>query len=136
MSQMKTFPLPVVSNDQERKPGNRGGLLLISARHQDKTTIFDLSGDIDFASSPKVRDSVLREIRESRTPRVVVNLSQVRYMDSSGVASLVEGLKASRDLGSRFILVGLSTSTRDVLQLSRLIKVFEVYDNEEQAMTS
>jgi anti-sigma B factor antagonist len=108
----------------------------ISARRQDKTTIFDISGDIDFANSPVVRDSVLREIREGRTPRVVVNLSQVRYMDSSGVASLVEGLKASRDLGSRFILFGLSTSAREVLQLSRLIKVFEVYDNEEQAMAS
>ena len=110
--------------------------MLISARHQDKTTIFDLSGDIDFASSPRVRDLVLREIRESRTPRVVVNLSKVRYMDSSGVASLIEGLKASRDLGSRFILCGLSTSTREVLQLSRLIKVFEVYDTEEQALAS
>ena len=108
----------------------------ISTRRNDKATIFDLSGDIDFASSPLVRDSVLREIRESRSPRVLVNLSQVRYMDSSGVASLVEGLKASRDLGSRFILVGLSTSTRDVLHLSRLIKVFEIYDNEEQAMAS
>jgi anti-sigma B factor antagonist len=108
----------------------------ISARRQDKTTVFDISGDIDFANSPVVRDSVLREIRESRTPRVVMNLSQVRYMDSSGVASLVEGLKASRDLGSRFILYGLSTSAREVLQLSRLIKVFEVYDNEEQAMAS
>jgi anti-sigma B factor antagonist len=108
----------------------------ISTRRNDIATIFDLSGDIDFANSPKVRDSVLREIRESRTPRVVLNLSQVRYMDSSGVASLVEGLKASRDLGSRFILVGLSTSTRDVLHLSRLIKVFEIYDNEEQAMAS
>ncbi len=108
----------------------------ISTRRNDKATIFDLSGDIDFANSPKVRDSVLREIRECHTPRVLVNLSQVRYMDSSGVASLIEGLKASRDLGSRFILVGLSKSTRDVLQLSRLIKVFEVYDNEEQAMAS
>jgi anti-sigma B factor antagonist len=108
----------------------------ISTRRNDKATIFDLSGDIDFANSPKVRDSVLREICEIRTSRVVVNLSQVRYMDSSGVASLVEGLKASRDLGSRFILVGLSTSARDVLQLSRLIKVFEIYDNEEQAMAS
>jgi anti-sigma B factor antagonist len=57
-------------------------------------------------------------------------------MDSSGVASLVEGLKASRDLGSRFILVGLSTSAREVLQLSRLLKVFEIYDSEEQAMGS
>jgi anti-anti-sigma regulatory factor len=57
-------------------------------------------------------------------------------MDSSGVASLVEALKASRDLCSRFILAGLSTSARDVLQLSPLIKVFEVCDNEEQAMPS
>jgi anti-sigma B factor antagonist len=108
----------------------------ISIRRNGKITIFDLSGDIDFANSPRVRDSVLREIREGHTPRVVVNLSQVRYIDSSGVASLVEGLKASRDLGSRFILFGLSTSAREVLQLSRLIKVFEVYDNEDQAMAS
>ena|SRR6266436_2446703 len=108
----------------------------ISARRHDKTTIFDLSGDIDFASSQETRQSVLREIRESRASRVVVNLSQVRYIDSSGVASLIEGLKASRDLGSRFILFGLSASAREVLQLSRLMKVFEVYDNEEQAMAS
>ncbi len=108
----------------------------ISTRRNGKITIFDLSGDIDLANSPVVRDSILREIRESQTPRVVVNLSQVGYIDSSGVASLVEGLKASRDLGSRFILFGLSTSAREVLQLSRLMKVFEVYDSEEQAMAS
>jgi anti-sigma B factor antagonist len=108
----------------------------ISTRRYDKTTIFDLSGDIDFANSPKVRDSVLREIRDSHAPRVAVNLSQVHYIDSSGVASLIEGLKASRDLGSRFILFGLSRPAREVLQLSRLIKVFEIYDSEEQVMTS
>ena len=108
----------------------------ISARRHDKTTIFDLSGDIDFSNSRNVRDLVLREIRESRAARVVVNLSQVRYIDSSGVASLVEGLKAARDLGSRFILVGLSTSAREVLQLSRLLGVFEVYENEQEALAS
>ncbi len=106
----------------------------ISARRNDKTTIFDLSGDIDFANSPEVRQSVLREIRENRVARVVVNLSSVHYIDSSGVASLVEGLKASRDLGSRFILFGLSTAAREVLQLSRLLKVFEIYDSEEEAL--
>jgi len=110
--------------------------VLISARRHDKSTILDVSGDIDFANSVEVRQSLLREIRGIRAPRVVVNLSQVRYMDSSGVASLVEGLKASRDLGSRFILFGLSPSVREVLQLSRLIKVFEVYDNEEQALAA
>ena len=106
----------------------------ISTRRMDGTTIFDLSGDIDFANSPEVRQSLLREIRESRVPRVVVNLSGVHYIDSSGVASLVEGLKASRDLGSRFILFGLSTAAREVLQLSRLLKVFEIYDSEEAAL--
>jgi anti-sigma B factor antagonist len=65
-----------------------------------------------------------------------MNLSQVRYIDSSGVASLVEGLKAARDLGSRFILFGLSGAAREVLQLSRLLKVFEVYENEQIALSS
>jgi anti-sigma B factor antagonist len=108
----------------------------ISRRQLDKTTIFDVSGDIDLANSPAVRKALLKEIRDDRTPRVVMNLSNVRYIDSSGVASLVEGLKAARDVGSRFILFGLSTSAREVLQLSRLLKIFEVYDNEEQALAA
>ena len=108
----------------------------ISARRHDKTTIFDVSGDIDFANSREVRQSVLLEIQGRGIARVAINLSQVRYIDSSGVASLVEGLKASRDLGSRFILFGLSASARQVLQLSHLIKIFEVYDSEEQALAS
>ncbi|HET7259464.1 MAG TPA: STAS domain-containing protein [Candidatus Acidoferrum sp.] len=106
----------------------------ISSREVERATIFDVSGDIDLANSPAVRKALLREVREKRTPRVVMNLSKVRYIDSSGVASLVEGLKASRDVGSRFILFGLSTTAREVLQLSRLLKIFEVYDNEEQAL--
>jgi anti-sigma B factor antagonist len=108
----------------------------ISVRRLDTTTIFDVKGDIDLANSPEVRKALLREVREVRTARVLMNLSEVRYIDSSGVASLVEGLKASRDLGSRFILFGLSGAAREVLQLSRLLKVFEVYDNEESALAS
>jgi anti-sigma B factor antagonist len=71
----------------------------ITRRQLDKTTIFDVSGDIDLANSPAVRKALLKEIRDDRTPRVVMNLSNVRYIDSSGVASLVEGLKAARDVG-------------------------------------
>lgn len=108
----------------------------ISARRVDQTTIFDIVGDIDLANSPQIRKAVLHEIREERRPKVVMNLTKVRYIDSSGVASLVEGLKASRDAGSRFILFGLSPAAREVLQLSRLLKIFEVYDNEEQFLAS
>jgi anti-sigma B factor antagonist len=108
----------------------------IASRELQKVTIFDITGDIDLANSPAVRKALLREVKEKRTPRVVMNLSKVRYIDSSGVASLVEGLKASRDAGTRFMLIGLSTSAREVLQLSRLLKIFEIYDNEEQALAA
>ena len=107
----------------------------ISARRQDKATIFDVSGDIDLATSPELRKALLYELREARMPRVILNLKAVRYMDSSGVASLVEGLKVSRGLGARLILYGLNTSVREVLQLSKLLKIFEIYENEEQAVS-
>ena len=106
----------------------------ISARHLDKITVFDITGDIDLATSPELRKPLLRELRELRTPRVVLNLKAVRYIDSSGVASLVEGLKASRDVGSRFVLFGLNKTVREVLQLSKLVKIFEIYENEEQSV--
>jgi anti-sigma B factor antagonist len=108
----------------------------ISARHLDKITIFDISGDIDLATSPELRKPLLRELRELRTPRVVLNLKAVRYIDSSGVASLVEGLKASRDVGARFILFGLNTTVREVLQLSKLVRIFEICESEEQAVAT
>jgi anti-sigma B factor antagonist len=106
----------------------------ILARQMDKTTIFDISGDIDLAHSSEVRRVVLIEFREKRTPRVILNLHEVNYIDSSGVASLVEGLKASRDVGSRMILCGLSPIAREVLQLSKLLTIFEIYDTEEKAL--
>lgn len=106
----------------------------ITPRHLENVTIFDVSGDIDLANSPEMRKTLLQEMRDRKTPRVIVNLTKVRYIDSSGVASLVEGLKTSRDLGLRFILFGLSPAAREVLQLSRLLKIFEVHEDEEHAL--
>jgi|SRR5689334_6636388 anti-sigma B factor antagonist len=109
-------------------------MLQIEARHLEKITVFDVSGDIDLASSPELRKALLRELRVLRIPRVVLNLKDVRYIDSSGVASLVEGLKASRDVGSRLILFGLNSAVREVLQLSKLVRIFEITESEEQAV--
>ncbi len=108
----------------------------ISARRIKTVTILDVSGNIDMSNSPEVRKALLHEIRVPGVSRVVLNLSGVDYIDSSGVASLVEGLKASRDLGSRLVLFGLNDSAREVLKISRLLKLFEVYDDETQAMAS
>ena len=86
----------------------------IFCRRHDKVTIFDLSGNIDFANSRQLRESILREIQENRTSHVMVNLSAVRYIDSSGITFLVEAVKALRDRSTRFILFGLSTPVREV----------------------
>jgi len=108
--------------------------LQISVRRVDKTTILEVAGEIDLSSSPEVRKMLLHEFTANRTARVIVNMQRVEYIDSSGVAALIEGLKAARDIGSRLLLSGLSPIAREVLQLSRLLKIFEIYENEEQAL--
>jgi anti-sigma B factor antagonist len=108
----------------------------IAARPAIGGTILDITGDIDLAHSPAMRKALLQEIKEKKTPKVFLNLEKVRYIDSSGIASLVEGLKASRDQGSRLILYGLSKTVREVMELSRLQKIFEIHDSEAQALAS
>jgi anti-sigma B factor antagonist len=106
----------------------------VSTREVGRSTIVDIVGDITLYNAPEIRRLLLSLLKDKRSPRVVVNLARVNYIDSAGVASLVEGLKTSRDLKSGFALYGLSRTTREVLELTRLIKVFEVYDGEEDAL--
>ncbi|HEV2102676.1 MAG TPA: STAS domain-containing protein [Candidatus Acidoferrum sp.] len=108
----------------------------IAARPATGGTILDITGDIDLAHSPAMRKALLQEIKEKKTAKVFLNLEKVRYIDSSGIASLVEGLKASRDMGSRLILYGLSKTVREVMELSRLQKIFEIHESEAQALAS
>ena len=106
----------------------------IATRQQGTSTLVDVQGDIDLYNSPEVRKIILEELKEKKVPRLIVNLTGVRYIDSSGVASLVEGLKVSRTMSSRFMLYGLSPAAREVLELSRLIRVFEVFGTEQEAL--
>jgi len=108
----------------------------IAARPATGGTILDITGDIDLAHSPAMRKALLQEIKEKKTPKVFLNLEKVRYIDSSGIASLVEGLKASRDMGTRLILYGLSKTVREVMELSRLQNIFEIHESEAQALAS
>jgi anti-sigma B factor antagonist len=105
-----------------------------STREIGEATIVDVVGDITLFNTPKVRKVLLDLLKEKRVPRVVVNLEAVGYIDTAGIASLVEGLKLSRDLKSGFALYGLSRRAREVLELTRLINVFEVYNTEEEAL--
>ena len=106
----------------------------ICARRLDTITIFDVTGNIDLASSPDLRKALLHEIQVVRRPRVVLNLTAVGYMDSSGLASLIEGLKASRDLGLRFVLYGLNDTVRQVIHISKLTSFFEIHETEDESV--
>ncbi len=106
----------------------------IMTRQSGDTAIVDVAGDITLYHSPELRKTLLDLIKLKHTPRVVVNMTQVPYIDSAGIASLIEGLKASRDAKTGFALYGLSRVAREVLELTHLTKVFEVYDVESQAL--
>ncbi len=65
----------------------------LSTRQVGNATIVDIVGDITLYNSPEVRRVLLNLLKDKRVPRVIVNLQKVKYIDSAGVASLVEGLK-------------------------------------------
>jgi anti-sigma B factor antagonist len=119
---------------------NRGSMsrpaLKIATRQVGEITILDFTGDITLFNSPEIRKTLLTQLRDKHVPHLLVNMQAVPYIDSSGVASLVEGLKASRELNTRFALSGLSKSARTVLELTHLLRVFEVHETEEDALAA
>ena len=86
-----------------------------------------VTGEVDLYSSPELRRALTRAWT-SKHSRIEVDLSGVEYMDSSGVATLVEGLRATNGKGTRFVLRGPSPPVKKVLHLSRLDTVFEIED--------
>jgi anti-sigma B factor antagonist len=107
-------------------------MLSSSTRVEKGTTIVDVVGQIDMGSSPGLRKTLLDSLKASE--RVAVNLSSVKYIDSSGIASLVEVLKEASSSKKRFILFGLTNAVSQVLQLTRLTGIFEICETEEQAL--
>ncbi len=103
-----------------------------STRVEKGTTIVDVEGQIDLGSSPALRKTLLDSLQE--TERVAVNLMAVKYIDSSGIASLLEVLKAARQSKKKLVLYGLTAAVLQVLQLTRLTGVFEILETEEQAL--
>lgn len=92
-----------------------------------------IEGEVDMLTSPEVRNTLL-PFFTPETRGVVVDLSGVTYMDSSGIATMVEGLQWSRREGKRFVLVGLSPVVMDVFVLTNLRDVFEFSTDPDAAV--
>jgi anti-sigma B factor antagonist len=105
----------------------------VLVRTTDNATIIDCTGDVDLYSSPQLREKLLEAMRGANSS-VLVNMSGVGYIDSSGIATLVEGLQLSQKTRTRFGLFGLRSNARSVLELARLNKVFAIFENEQDAL--
>jgi anti-sigma B factor antagonist len=101
-------------------------------RERSGSTIVDVSGEVDMGTSLGFRRTLLDSLKKA--PRLVVNFREVRYVDSSGIASLVEVLKEARNEKKRLILFGLNDGVREVLQLTRLTRIFDIRETEDQAL--
>jgi anti-sigma B factor antagonist len=106
----------------------------ITTRPNGVATIVDVAGDITLYNSPDVRKVLMELLKVKKASRVVVNLTNVKYIDSAGIACLVEALKVSRESKLGLALFGLSRVAKEVFELTRLIRVFEVYGTEEEAI--
>ena len=90
-------------------------------------------GFIDMSSSPEVREALTAQFN-AKPKAVIVDMSKVPYIDSSGIATLVEGLQWSHSSSNKFRLVGLNSTVRDIFEIARLLQVFEVFESNEEAL--
>jgi len=88
-------------------------------------TVISVAGDVDLYTSPDLRNAVLAAIPKA-AGRVAVDLGGVNYIDSSGVATLVEGLRSASKYNKGFVLVNPSPAVTQVLELAKLDSVFEI----------
>jgi len=104
----------------------------INKREEGNYAILELEGDVDLTCSPEVRKHVLACLEAGKNLLVV--LSAVTYIDSSGVASLVEGYQKAKKQDLKFGLVDVSSSAMSVFQLARLDKVFPIHESVEEIL--
>ncbi len=96
----------------------------IEFKKSDTLTTIYVRGEVDLSNSAEVRKTILGALKT--TPAVKVNLSAVEYIDSSGIAAMVEGLQFANSNGRSFCLTEPSTQVRSILELARLDQVFDI----------
>lgn len=101
----------------------------IAVEKTDAGFLIKLKGDVDMNSSSEVRGALGEVFRQGGKGArgLFIDLSQVRYMDSSGIATLVEAMQNCMKQGTRLRLIALSPAVRDVFELARLSSVFEIF---------
>lgn len=99
------------------------------------TKVMGLSGEVDMSTSPELRKALMGLIKR-KPPEVVVDFGGVTYIDSSGIATFVEGLKAMRSYDGRLKLAGIDERIMEIFRFAKLDRVFETYGTVNDALRS
>jgi anti-sigma B factor antagonist len=108
----------------------------LTTRHVGDVTVIDAAGRITLGEGASAFRDRIRELANSSKQKILLNLADVSYIDSSGIGELVSGFTTISGNGGHLKLVGLSKRIKDLLQITKLYTVFDVYDDEAEAVRS
>jgi anti-sigma B factor antagonist len=109
--------------------------LKIEKRKVDGVTIVSCQGRIMFGDEANALRDFLKDAL-AETPRMILNLAGVTYIDSGGLGTLVGVYSSARGAGADIKLTGLGQRLRDVLQITKLATVFQVFDTDQEALAA
>lgn len=110
----------------------------LRATHRDAgaITVVDLSGRITLGDGSALLRKTIRGLIADERKNILLNLADVDYIDSSGIGELVSGFTAVKNQGGDLKLLQLTKKVRDLLQITKLYTVFDVYSDENSALGS
>ena len=113
---------------------NKSPEVVKNIRHEDQAVVMELVGEVDMDRSVDLRERLLSVLTD-KPEKLVINMTEVDFMDSSGLATLVEALQMSRRDGVTLKLAGLKKRVLSVFAISRLDSIFDIYATEAEALT-
>jgi anti-sigma B factor antagonist len=110
--------------------------MLLKPRRLDDVVVLDLSGRITIGEGTVILRDTIRKLLEAGDRKFILNLSNCDYIDSSGLGELVTSFTTVRNAGGELKLVNLTRRVQDLLQITKLLTVFESYNDETEAVKS
>jgi anti-sigma B factor antagonist len=110
--------------------------LFATTREFSGITLVDLSGRISLGDGSALLRKTVRDLLEEGRTKIILNLGDVNYIDSSGIGELVSGFTAVRNRGGELKLLNLTKKVHDLLQITKLFTVFDVFNEESTAVRS
>lgn len=108
----------------------------MATRQVGDVTVIDAAGRITLGEGASAFRDTIRDLSAKGDKKLLLNLSEVSYIDSSGIGEMVSGFTSVTNHGGQLKLLGLSKRVKDLLQITKLYTVFEVFDDEAAAVRS